>query len=407
VLLGLIPGVDQVMDIRDIVANLYALTWKQQYDDPMTWLNFALTLIGAIPEVGSVVKGLGKLIQKGVKAIPLEAAIKLGGGAAEVVFELLAKLLKDFDGVIRGAIERGARILGEFTRLLGTLKDSILTMISATARRFLDRLHAAARAASERLAAALERAFERLRQAFDDVLERLTSKMSKDVPKTDVPKTDGPKTDAPKTDTPKTETPKTETPKTETGTTTAELDNGGGKVEISTENLNKGSGGETDIYAATMEGKQVVVRVPRGDRDGGLAMYQLEKARDLEPLGGPKVYDLVAFERDGKKCWGVVTDRIGTKVNGNFIGGYDLFRFFAGGDGPFAITGQHLRALEAFRDRVKAAKVELGDVQPGDFVFTADGGVVPVDLIVVRDSGKVGSAALDTLIDRLRDKLGL
>jgi hypothetical protein len=148
------------------------------------------------------------------------------------------------------------------------------------------------------------------------------------------------------------------------------------------------------------------VRVPRGDKDGMLAALQYEKAVELEKLGGAKVYDRITFERDGKTYFGVVCDRVGSfDPSGKFIPGFDMFRYLAGVKPPFPITEQHLRALEAFRDRVKAAAVELADVQRGDFIFTADGRVVPVDIGVYAETGKVGSRSLDELIEKMRDKL--
>ena len=68
---GLIPVADQVLDFRDFIAHLYYMVLKKDYKDPMRWLALGLTAIGAIPFVGSILKGLGKIsiFSDGGKAI--------------------------------------------------------------------------------------------------------------------------------------------------------------------------------------------------------------------------------------------------------------------------------------------------------------------------------------------------
>ncbi|MGF1487524.1 MAG: DUF4157 domain-containing protein [Prochloraceae cyanobacterium] len=58
---GLVPIADQVLDLRDFTAHLYYMVFQKDYQDPMRWLALALTAVGAIPFVGSIVKGLGKI----------------------------------------------------------------------------------------------------------------------------------------------------------------------------------------------------------------------------------------------------------------------------------------------------------------------------------------------------------
>ena len=54
--ISMIPGVDQVCDVRDIIANC-----KQINDDKSNswaWIALVLTLIGLIPTLGSLLKGV-------------------------------------------------------------------------------------------------------------------------------------------------------------------------------------------------------------------------------------------------------------------------------------------------------------------------------------------------------------
>lgn len=64
--LGLIPIVDTGLDIRDIIAHVYWMIAHGEYNQVMRWVGAVITLIGVIPEIGSVIKGVIKSIIKGV-----------------------------------------------------------------------------------------------------------------------------------------------------------------------------------------------------------------------------------------------------------------------------------------------------------------------------------------------------
>lgn len=55
-----IPGVDQICDIRDLIADCRQL--KDDIKDSAAWLSLALTLVGLFPSLGSLVKGALKII---------------------------------------------------------------------------------------------------------------------------------------------------------------------------------------------------------------------------------------------------------------------------------------------------------------------------------------------------------
>jgi hypothetical protein len=57
---SLIPFVDTVCDIRDLVANLKA--YKKEPDNKLRLFFIVLTIIGFIPEIGSLVKGVVKIV---------------------------------------------------------------------------------------------------------------------------------------------------------------------------------------------------------------------------------------------------------------------------------------------------------------------------------------------------------
>ncbi len=61
-----IPVVDQVADVRDIVAIVKQMVWEKR-NDIATWFALFITVIGLIPTVGSLLKGVLKAIWHGAK----------------------------------------------------------------------------------------------------------------------------------------------------------------------------------------------------------------------------------------------------------------------------------------------------------------------------------------------------
>lgn len=61
-LITLIPVIDQIGDIRDIIANLHQLS--KDSSDKWKWIALAITLIGLIPVLGSALKGVFKILVK-------------------------------------------------------------------------------------------------------------------------------------------------------------------------------------------------------------------------------------------------------------------------------------------------------------------------------------------------------
>ncbi|MGF1489079.1 MAG: hypothetical protein ACFBSE_18485 [Prochloraceae cyanobacterium] len=98
---GLIPIADQVLDFRDFTAHLYYMVFQKDYQDPMRWLALGLTAVGAIPFVGSIIKGLGKiaLFSDATKAI---------GKSAEPLLQQIRQINPEWAdiGKLRAAIEQ-------------------------------------------------------------------------------------------------------------------------------------------------------------------------------------------------------------------------------------------------------------------------------------------------------------
>jgi hypothetical protein len=58
--ISMIPFVDQICDVRDVVANCKKI--KNEPNASWHWISLVLTLIGLFPTLGSLVKGCGKLL---------------------------------------------------------------------------------------------------------------------------------------------------------------------------------------------------------------------------------------------------------------------------------------------------------------------------------------------------------
>ncbi len=119
-LLTMIPVVDQIADVQDLVAALYKLVWQGRYTEVEPWVGLVLTLIGLVPTVGSAVKGIGKLIWKSLKNSGGIGSMlaRMGGG----VVDTIGKFLKNADSHL-------AFVKGEATKLFsqarGWVSDTI------------------------------------------------------------------------------------------------------------------------------------------------------------------------------------------------------------------------------------------------------------------------------------------
>lgn len=123
----MIPFVDQAADVRDIVANIMKLSNEEGREKTENWVNLTLSLLGCIPSLGSVLKGVGKIIVNIGKDIRLDDLLailrKLGKGNPEKFLRELkftkytqdcAKILSD---VLIPSIEAFEEMAGYANRL--------------------------------------------------------------------------------------------------------------------------------------------------------------------------------------------------------------------------------------------------------------------------------------------------
>jgi hypothetical protein len=90
--ISMIPFVDQICDVRDVVACCKRI--HHESDSTGNWLALALTLIGLFPTLGSLVKGCGKILFGYARKAALKggtATVKAGKKLAEKEFAKAAE----------------------------------------------------------------------------------------------------------------------------------------------------------------------------------------------------------------------------------------------------------------------------------------------------------------------------
>jgi uncharacterized protein DUF4157 len=176
---SLVPILDQVSDARDIVAHLYFMIGKRQYDRFMRWVGLVFTLIGLVPEIGSAIKSASKF------------AIK---GAREVLGHL--------DDLLRAVRRFLPKLpdLGHFRKLIADSWSAVISKSQATWNRALDAVGALAERIPAALAARkqqfietvarirqlspskLKEAFAWARKKLDDLFEAIAERARKKAP---------------------------------------------------------------------------------------------------------------------------------------------------------------------------------------------------------------------------------
>jgi hypothetical protein len=89
---SIIPVVDQICDVRDIIANCRAIATSDEKDDnTWKWVALVLTLIGLFPSLGSIVKGVLKIFFVFMRRYGLDKMIRAADDAMTWVVTFLRK----------------------------------------------------------------------------------------------------------------------------------------------------------------------------------------------------------------------------------------------------------------------------------------------------------------------------
>ena len=87
--ISIIPGVDQVCDVRDIIANCKEI--NKDSSNSWAWVGLVLTLIGLFPSLGSVVKGVLKIFFLYVRRFGMNHVVQAVDAAIGVVVMFLRR----------------------------------------------------------------------------------------------------------------------------------------------------------------------------------------------------------------------------------------------------------------------------------------------------------------------------
>jgi len=161
----MIPVVDQVADARDVTAHIKMLVWDDRHNEPEVWFGFLITLIGLVPVVGSLIKGLLKLIWKASKLSDLfkvlnhfkktnamkelkalrdgklmqyvQDAINIANDVIKVCIDALEKL-KAYKPIVFG--ELVVEKLNEYIQKLDAIKQSVNGKFQAAGSELVEKL---------------------------------------------------------------------------------------------------------------------------------------------------------------------------------------------------------------------------------------------------------------------------
>lgn len=135
--ISMIPLVDQLCDVRDLIANCK----KIQSDDSNTWswVCLGLTLVGCFPELGSLVKGSAKVAFLSMRKAHFEALQK-AGGYSKLLDKSVTQLNRYLDTPAAKAFMRLNRIYNPYHYLEGKIRDLMSTLSPAWLLRIMDEL---------------------------------------------------------------------------------------------------------------------------------------------------------------------------------------------------------------------------------------------------------------------------
>ena len=168
----LIPIVDQVCDVRDISANLGKLIIDSRYNEAGVWIGLTLSIVGAFPEVGSLIKGAGTaVLKKGAKAsnalkLPellqcLNSLAKLNGP------KWLKQLIEEMPRYAKWTIDKLDEILKLIGEKLATLKKWVSEKVAHQISEIEAKLTHVRGIAKEKI----ENVFNKFKKALDDLLD--------------------------------------------------------------------------------------------------------------------------------------------------------------------------------------------------------------------------------------------
>ncbi|OEE63675.1 hypothetical protein A1OK_18885 [Enterovibrio norvegicus FF-454] len=187
--LGIIPIVDQILDCRDLIANCRHI--HKNRSDVTAWVALCFTLIGLIPSLGSVAKGVLKILFLFVRKAGGNVAAAIRPAMAPIISflqnEKIRKLfdIPRIDIALRKIAEAIKSIRGEVTATalkgyLDNIADALTDLVSqirylapASVKVWLDESVRLVRAVQESADRMLEPAIAPVQRILSDIEEAL------------------------------------------------------------------------------------------------------------------------------------------------------------------------------------------------------------------------------------------
>jgi hypothetical protein len=192
--LGVVPIVDQVLDVRDLIAN--ARNINKDSSNKAAWVALGLTLVGLFPSLGSLAKGVLKIILLSARRVGGAAVLKVMDKAMEGIRIFLSNDkvrrifgIKSFEHAIgqviiklkeaKGKISKAEllkyydKTVGAFKTLIGRVKPFAPAAVMQTLESSWTIVNNIRRSADAKLGEALAP----IQKAIDDIIAYLEQKI--------------------------------------------------------------------------------------------------------------------------------------------------------------------------------------------------------------------------------------
>ncbi len=191
---SMIPVVDQICDVRDLIANCKAIVQSKDEDSTLwNWVSLVLTLIGLFPSLGSLVKGVLKIFFLFVRKHGGNKVGEAVDAAMTWVITLLRRpdvqkylRLKKIDEVfkwladqirqVRGMVNKGA-ILAAFDKAIKVMQGLLekvtwMPVVGAKARATIQTVQDVRKQADKMIAPAIK--------PVQDILDRIVQRLERE-----------------------------------------------------------------------------------------------------------------------------------------------------------------------------------------------------------------------------------
>lgn len=172
--LTVIPVVDQIADLEDIVAALKKLIFDGRVNDAGVWFDLVITLMGCIPEIGSVLKAIAKALKVEAKAMDIFKLVrKLNWAGSGNVVRFLKKLSKDLPQYAKQVTDLAKNIFDAIEKRLCALKEYVTDGIGVS----IDQMVSVVREAKKLAPKCVQEVFDFVKKKLDEVLQSATHRI--------------------------------------------------------------------------------------------------------------------------------------------------------------------------------------------------------------------------------------